>query len=256
MKFHMTQIDFEKIKEKKLHKALSLSGPQTVGVVRNRWGHCLFLVLITVLLKMYFGQWHNPQGVIRPGNETLTLIATLGDFAIDLFMSIYVLILAPLTVLDLEARRPFRSVWAWSHQTLWPLTIEGLRVLTFTLLWSLALIIPGLYKMVRYSFVPFVVMFDPQYENEDALERSHKLTVGVFWVILLVMIASQILSLLLLLPNELFTGMAQHVVRFFTTLLTLVFSIYTLLVSFNIYRIQAAQTTVAVEEGGSNGTHV
>lgn len=52
--------------------------------------------------------------------------------------------------------------------------IETMRAWGKTLLWSLVLILPGLWKYTEYILVPFVVTSSPRYDQgkEDALEMS------------------------------------------------------------------------------------
>ena len=58
-----------------------------------------------------------------------------------------------------------------------PLTAESLRALTQILLWSLAVLIPGVIVYCRLTFVPFIVFLDPSYEAKpDAVGRSYELT--------------------------------------------------------------------------------
>jgi len=54
------------------------------------------------------------------------------------------------------------------------LLIENLRAWGSTFLWSLLLILPGLYKWLSYSLVPYVVLFSKKYSEgqADALELS------------------------------------------------------------------------------------
>lgn len=54
------------------------------------------------------------------------------------------------------------------------LYIETLRAWGKTLLWSLLFIIPGLWKFIEYSFVPFVVTSSKKYDEGkiDALKKS------------------------------------------------------------------------------------
>lgn len=54
------------------------------------------------------------------------------------------------------------------------LLIENLRAWGSTFLWSLLLILPGLYKWLSYSLVPYVVLFSKKYSEGqvDALEFS------------------------------------------------------------------------------------
>lgn len=58
--------------------------------------------------------------------------------------------------------------------------IEEMRAWGIAMLWSLALVIPGLIRFLRYLFVPFVVTLDPAYERgeKDALKESLKLSRG------------------------------------------------------------------------------
>ncbi len=62
-----------------------------------------------------------------------------------------------------------------------PLTIESLRAFCWILIFLLALVIPGIIKYIRYTFVPYVVLFDKRYQQGevDALERSSELSRGV-----------------------------------------------------------------------------
>lgn len=54
------------------------------------------------------------------------------------------------------------------------LFIETLRSWGKTTWWFLALILPGLYKFISYSYVPIIVYLDPEYDKGavDALEAS------------------------------------------------------------------------------------
>ncbi len=56
--------------------------------------------------------------------------------------------------------------------------IEYFRASLRILLWSLFLILPGLYKYTRLAFVPLIAQFDPEYlaGNKDALKTSENLT--------------------------------------------------------------------------------
>jgi len=57
------------------------------------------------------------------------------------------------------------------------LLIEEMRSWGQCLLFSLLLIIPGLFRLLQLLFVPFVVLFDPAYERGevDALQKSSSL---------------------------------------------------------------------------------
>ena len=57
---------------------------------------------------------------------------------------------------------------------------ETLRVWGKTLGWSLLLVLPGLYKILEFSLVPFIVVLHPNYHNGsvDALSTSAQLAKG------------------------------------------------------------------------------
>lgn len=60
------------------------------------------------------------------------------------------------------------------------LLIELTRAMGSILSWSLLLLIPGVFKAIRYSFVPFIVCLDPEYDQgkRDALTQSESLANG------------------------------------------------------------------------------
>ncbi len=83
------------------------------------------------------------------------------------------------------------------------LLIENLRAWGSTFLWSLLLILPGLYKWLSYSLVPYVVLFSKKYSEGqvDALEFSN-LVFKKCWFKVLVLV----LFFGLILPLALTTG--------------------------------------------------
>jgi hypothetical protein len=68
--------------------------------------------------------------------------------------------------------------------------IETLRSWGKTLLWSLLFILPGIWKYIEYSLVPFVVTDSPPYDEgkEDALKRSAQIVRRHIFAILGVLI--------------------------------------------------------------------
>jgi hypothetical protein len=68
------------------------------------------------------------------------------------------------------------------------LSVEYIRAIAYILLWTLALILPGMWKQIRYSFMAYIVMFDPEYKkgNIDPLAESESLMRGITrWMILM-----------------------------------------------------------------------
>ncbi len=77
-----------------------------------------------------------------------------------------------------------------------PLTVETLRSMGRILLWSLLLVLPGLYYYMRYTFVPLVVVLSPAYRDGkvDALKLSDFLTRGFGLPISIYLIGSSLAS--------------------------------------------------------------
>lgn len=96
------------------------------------------------------------------------------------FFSIISSILFPvlLTAISLYA---LNNLTGWTHSLkdflgkyLNQIYIETLRSWGKTLLWSLFFILPGIWKFIEYSLVPFVVTSSQRYDDgkEDALKKS------------------------------------------------------------------------------------
>jgi hypothetical protein len=76
-----------------------------------------------------------------------------------------------------NARKPdAASIYEIEPSPAQQLFIETLRSWGKTIWWFFALILPGLYKFIAYSFVPHVVFLDPNYDcgAVDALDASEK----------------------------------------------------------------------------------
>lgn len=84
-----------------------------------------------------------------------------------------------------------------TKETAIPLTVESLRALGKTILGLVLFIIPGLYFYVRYSQVPYVVMFSDAYKSgkADALKLSNFLTVGKGFMVSMFLVGTGIISL-------------------------------------------------------------
>lgn len=48
-------------------------------------------------------------------------------------------------------------------------------------LWSLLLVIPGIVKLIEYSFVPYILAEDPNINTREALRISKQITYGHKW---------------------------------------------------------------------------
>ncbi len=90
---------------------------------------------------------------------------------------------------------------------------ETLRAAGKSLSWGLLLVIPGLIRFLQFSFVPFVVMLDPEYDRgqKDALQESTRLVHRRFFKVTGILILFSILLPLLLTGLDEYSAFDQHV---------------------------------------------
>lgn len=143
---------------------LKKRGPFVIGIfIFGAW-------LDQAVVKLMEQEMMNPQGA---GPKLwIWAAASLG---INLVYPLASLVLA-LSVFDPSAnpRQMIRNIdYAFR---------ESLRALGKSLLWGFLLILPGLYKAMRFSLTSFVVCLDPDYHTgrKDALKASEELTAGVW----------------------------------------------------------------------------
>ncbi len=124
-----------------------------------------------------------PDGEREPSVMLLTTMLTI-------YLTVYLLGSALLSLVAAQGvqralNRPVAGVWEMISTHMKPLTIETLRAFCWCLIFSLLLIVPGVVRYIRYVFVPYVVLFDREYQlgEVDALDRSMKLSQREGWMI-------------------------------------------------------------------------
>ena len=159
-------------------------------ILREEVPFLIFLTLFMAVLTEHFAS----MGAFR--SESLDSLAPkLMVLSLDLTKSLLLALLIPYRLFErLKGLTP-TSFWTILKLHSVPLTIESMRALSTILLWMLALILPGIYKLIRFSFVPMVVLTDPQYSSGkvDPLRRSEAICRGytvliiaitvVYWVV-------------------------------------------------------------------------
>jgi hypothetical protein len=112
----------------------------------------------------------------------MQLSALLGELSAGLLEFLVLTMLIPLRVNELKNKSVHKDpFWPYAMRRTPPLCLESLRVIGFSLLWALALIIPGIFKYIRYTFVPYIVLVDKNYDkgDVDALDKSNALVKGI-----------------------------------------------------------------------------
>lgn len=126
----------------------------------------------------------------EPGMSIAKLPSVIGDMSTSLLEFVVLTMLIPQCVLEIDRGQQPGSFWAFTQRHIQALTIESLRSLGVALIWFLLLIVPGVIKYIRYLFVPYIVVADPDYEagRVDALNESERLSKGFFWPLLVIIL--------------------------------------------------------------------
>ncbi len=169
----------------------------TARVIRERWFVLLlfFVASATVMI-------HIEDRLIGLGSQSdrerilFALIGALADIA-DSFVLLLLLSWTMPRVHPLTGPQFLKE--PFNREYLTTFVAESLRVLGYSMLWALALIIPGLVRYIQFSFVPMIVFFSREYEdgNVDALALSIKMVNRRWKLIFSVMLTLGILALAL-----------------------------------------------------------
>ena len=150
----------------------------TLQLLRKRFWVVMLLLLVDIALVFpvedFAGRMGAEQETLRLLLHFWLAIWSLSEGLILFFAFSYALPeLRPLAPPALMPR-PFAEPYMKSFAA------ETLRMAAKVLLWTLAFVIPGLYKYVRLTFVPYVALFAKPYRDGqvDALAVSERLTAG------------------------------------------------------------------------------
>ena len=175
-------------------------------------------------------------------------VAQIGQLSTAITLNFIVILFLPIRLKDWqEGIRPYRSWVQIAHTHTWPLFVEGLRMTAYILLWSIAFIIPGIYKQVRYIFVPFVVLLDLRYQKGevDALEQSAELTKGIFGWLLTLFLASFVVDIGFEMLLQIHPVLVHPAARVLMGGLTLLVSIYFYTIFYFMYDTRINQILLA-----------
>lgn len=113
-------------------------------------------------------------------NDMLKVLALLGQLFTSITEYVFLAMLVPLRVMIFEGLHAEETFSNFTKKHVLPLAAEGLRAMGVVILWTILLIIPGIFKYVRLTFVPYVVVADPEYGagRRDALKYSDQITKG------------------------------------------------------------------------------
>ena len=117
---------------------------------------------------------------------------------------------------------PAPDFWEFISKTVFPLIIAHIKAFLVIFLFCLLLIIPGIYKAIRFSFLSQTVFFDSN-RSHSPLKTADQLTRGFFWPIVLYLIIALCFSSILYSFNKL---LFSNLPFFLKSSLNLVISFY------------------------------
>lgn len=190
--------------------------------------------------------------------QSMNFLAIMGTLTVSLTEFVTLTMLIPLRVMEGDRGAPKGNFIAFLKKHIGPLASESLRAIAVTLLWTMALILPGIFKYIRYFFVPYVVIADPAYERgeRDALKYSDQLVKGSTWILFLVIIVLFGLDTTRSTTREALAPSADSPLSFLIAALAaalfFVIAIYTNILLFRYYQLRVK----ALSGGTPNGSHI
>ena len=223
-------------------------------VVKSAWGWLIALHVIQVIASQMSS--YSADNLRASGREDLGLIVAIAgiDMVFTLIWSAFWVL-----TLSLAAHQELAPQSALQRpknllETINQILVEQTRTLA-AILWRAPLIVPAGIQWVRLTFVPFIVIFDPDYDGgrRDALKGSQDLSQSRFWLLNLYLLAAGALPWMAesvtqgekewLWENPVKVGL--------TSILTLLINIATGLFLFSLYRRLASMTA----ESGNEAPH-
>ncbi len=157
-------------------------------IFRRSWVVLLVTMLGVELFHQYFTYL---MRVASEHSSAARIPGAIGDVFVSLLEFVVLIMLIPQRALEIDKNQEPGSFWQFNLLHFKALTIEGIRAFSVCLLWLMLLIIPGVVKYVRYFFVPYIVVANPEYQagRVDALKESDRLVRGISWPLFIIILA-------------------------------------------------------------------
>jgi hypothetical protein len=154
------------------------------NVLRRNWIAIICLHLVQSAASQFIGYATDYLRVI--GKEDLVYISSIALFEMTftmLWSAVWIMLISQAAEAELEQRK--RQSFGTSFMRYFnQIVIESVRSLASVIWHAPLLFVPALTQYVRLTFVPLIVIFDPDYERGtvDALNKSRRLSRGHFWL--------------------------------------------------------------------------
>ncbi|MBX7232649.1 MAG: hypothetical protein K1X29_11245 [Bdellovibrionales bacterium] len=142
--------------------------------------------LISIVSNEFFLNQRG-YGKMTPSKEGV--VFTIMGIVCEIWIGFFLTLILTVRSLSFEKGESVPSIPYLLKKYFVDLLSEVLRLNCFALLWCLLFIVPGLFKYMRWTFVPYIVLADETYSKgeRDALEYSNFLMKGITfkWLVLL-----------------------------------------------------------------------
>ncbi|MCB0357545.1 MAG: hypothetical protein KDD40_11080, partial [Bdellovibrionales bacterium] len=182
-------------------------------------------------------------------NDSLQMLSQLGLSLLSLLEAMFLFLLVPLKINEVNSKNSETSFKTYFFQHMGSLTVEGIRMTAYVILWGLLLIIPGLFKQIRWYFMPFIIACDKNYQEGkiDVLKRSNELVKGITPLIAVIILFDFFAQYFIDSMGQSFQGPLQYFGLFASGLLTLGVSIYTYTLLYQIYKVRVSEVPLTEE---------
>lgn len=184
-----------------IKSALELTHKHLGPILKRGWLTMLIGTLILEIPVQGFHQYkRSMEAALGSGGveETIRIINTVSILIFEFLVTTYIMFCAAVYA-ESSYRKCSPNLFETTKKKALPLAVESLRALGKTILGFVLFIIPGIYFYVRYSQVPYVVLFSDAYKSgkADALKLSNYLTQGRGFLVSLFLLVTGTISLYL-----------------------------------------------------------
>lgn len=162
-------------------------------LVKNHWIFFILLFLSTEVPDQLFNHFKAILGPTSLENSHMQILLEANILIFQMFKSAIILISVPV-FLHYNSLKPLAALHIlWERLNL--LGIESVRATASVIRWSTLLIFPGIIKYLKLHMVPFVVLFQDEYESGevDALDSSSQILRGSLLTLLFSLISFSLL---------------------------------------------------------------
>jgi len=134
--------------------------------------------LILFLVSVFF-----PQHLTELKSQSFNLYS-LFISSLLAFSHAFTIFIIPYYAYKETYKSPVPNFWDFISRTVYPIVIAHIKAILLILLFCLLLIVPGLYKKIRFSFINETVFFDRESSGSD-LKKADQSTRSFFWPLVL-----------------------------------------------------------------------